>query len=144
MTCGINGTFEGREFSSTDLFRVKNAPRCDQYLTPNLPPIEHRGMPLTKIHQQILSILESHPEGVTSGQLRKELGVAADEQAQLDRRRRELYAQYLIEKFIKDGDHYYRLVGKRETPLDDEGISQRLRAEVLRISQGRCQMCGNT
>jgi 5-methylcytosine-specific restriction endonuclease McrA len=94
------------------------------------------------IHHRILQILKRHPAGVTSGQIRRELRLKPDEQAQLDRRRRDLRAHYIIETFVKDGEHHHRLVGKRPKPLDDTGISLRLRAEVLREAHGRCQMCG--
>ena len=41
------------------------------------------------IHRKMAVLLQQHPEGLTSGQLREKLDLGATQQAQLDRRRRE-------------------------------------------------------
>lgn len=86
---------------------------------------EHQGTPLT-----MLEIREI---------LRAELG----DQEQLDRRRRDLNPFFSIERTRRGRDAAYRLVGLKErTESEVLGISERVRAEVLRF--GRCQQCGRT
>jgi hypothetical protein len=48
------------------------------------------------IHRQIAELLRQHPEGLTSGQIRAKLNLAPDEQAQLDRRRRDLRKWFIL------------------------------------------------
>jgi 5-methylcytosine-specific restriction endonuclease McrA len=100
--------------------------------------------PPTGIYLKIIDIMQRHPDGVTAGQIRKELNLPPDKQAQLDRRRRYLRTWYDVHTFTRDGEHYHRLGAKKEAPLDDLGISLKLKAEILRDAHGRCQMCGRT
>jgi hypothetical protein len=53
---------------------------------------------LSEISLRILELLKTHPEGLTSGEIREKLGIAAGEHAQLDRRRRDLYKFHIVEK----------------------------------------------
>jgi 5-methylcytosine-specific restriction endonuclease McrA len=99
---------------------------------------------LSTIHMQLINALRKHPEGLTSGQWRKELGIRADEQMQLDRRKRDLYKWFHIEKRLQEGQLLYIYKGERKTPLVTEGISLKLRAEILNASHGKCGMCGRT
>jgi 5-methylcytosine-specific restriction endonuclease McrA len=86
---------------------------------------EHRNQPLTMI------------------QIREHLVRELGDQEQMDRRRRELNKYFEIEKARLGRSVTYRLVG-RKAPLESAalGISERLRAEVLR--DARCNMCGRT
>ena len=96
------------------------------------------------IHRQIAELLRQHPEGLTSGQICAKLNLAADEQAQLDRRRRDLRKWYILEKRQSGNEWVYTLKGERKTPVLKRGVGIRLRAAVLGRAHGRCQMCGRT
>jgi hypothetical protein len=96
------------------------------------------------IHRKIVELLQQHPEGLTSGQIRAKLNIAADEQAQLDRRRRDLRKWYILEKRQSGSDWVYILKGERTEPVLERGVNIRLRAAVLGRAHGRCQMCGRT
>lgn len=51
----------------------------------------------------MVELLKAHPEGLTSGELREKLNLAANKQAQLDRRRRDLKIFFIIEKTLRLG-----------------------------------------
>ncbi len=76
-------------------------------------------------------------------EIRERLADDLGEQEQLDRRRRELNRYFVIEKAGTGRNTRYQLIG-RKAELESEaiGISERVRAEVLR--EGRCRMCGRT
>lgn len=96
------------------------------------------------IHRRIAGLLREHPEGLTSGQIRAKLNIPADEQAQLDRRRRDLRKWYILEKRQAGVDWVYVLKGERTEPVLERGVNIRVRAAVLGRAHGRCQMCGRT
>lgn len=96
------------------------------------------------IHRKIIELLQQHPEGITSGEIRAKLRLAADEQAQLDRRRRDLRKWYVLEKRQVGNKWHYILKGEREAAILDRGVNIRVRAAVLWRAHGRCQMCGRT
>ena len=97
------------------------------------------------IHRQIVELLRRHPEGLTSGQIRAKLNIAPDEQAQLDRRRRDLRQWFVLGKRQVGGDWVYTLQGERDPSATVEGgVNIRVRAAVLNRAHGRCQMCGRT
>jgi 5-methylcytosine-specific restriction endonuclease McrA len=96
------------------------------------------------IHRKMAELLEQHPGGLTSGQLREKLGLGPAEQAQLDRRRRELRKWYRIEKKRAGAETLYIFRGKLAKPVESTGISLRKRAAILAVAHGRCQMCGRT
>ena len=96
------------------------------------------------IHRKMAELLQQHSGGLTSGQLREKLGLSATEQAQLDRRRRELRNWYQIEKKRVGAETLYVFRGERTTPAETGGISLRKRAAILAAAHGRCQMCGKT
>ncbi|MFN7343912.1 MAG: HNH endonuclease [bacterium] len=98
----------------------------------------------TGIVAKIIELLRNHPEGLTSGQIREKLGVAADEQAQLDRRRRDVRKWYELIVIPNGGSPLYKLGPETSRPTDTSEINGRLRAEVLRSARGRCQMCGRS
>jgi transcriptional regulator with XRE-family HTH domain len=97
------------------------------------------------IHRQIIELLRKHPEGLTSGQIRAKLNIAPDEQAQLDRRRRDLRQWFILGKRQVGGDWVYTIEGERDaSTIVEGGINIRVRAAVLNRAHGRCQMCGRT
>lgn len=93
---------------------------------------------------KIIELLRSHPEGLTSGEIREKLGVAAHEQAQLDRRRRQVREWYKLITIANGTSPRYQLGELKEVSQNVGAINGRLRAEVLRASRGRCQMCGKS
>ena len=93
---------------------------------------------------KIVELLRLHPEGLTSGEIREKLGIAAHEQSQLDRRRRDVRKFYHLIVIPNGGNPKYALGEKRNEAVNPSGINGRQRAEVLRASRGRCQMCGRS
>ena len=98
------------------------------------------------LHGKILDVLRAHPEGVDIVQIRDEADVPGAEQQHLDRRVRQLYPYYEIERGFKGGKYMYRLIGELTTDevTDTEAISKTLRAKILERDGRRCQMCGRT
>lgn len=96
------------------------------------------------IHRKMVDLLRQYPEGLTSGQLREKLGLDPADQAQLDRRRRELRNWYEVQKKSSSGHTRYVLGGARTTPIETGGISLRRKAAILAAAHGRCGMCGKT
>ncbi len=93
-----------------------------------------------KLYDLILSVLKDSPEGVSIHDLRERLPDDIGPQAELNKRVRELRYQHDIP--YEDGKYHYK--GERARPLDNQGISAKLRAAVLNMAHGRCQMCGRT
>lgn len=98
----------------------------------------------TGMMAKIAEVLRQNPDGLTAGEIREKLGIAANEQSQLDRRRRELRKWYnLIE--IPGGKYPRYQLGEKVLTFHKPGnISSRLRAEVLHAARQKCQMCGQT
>lgn len=92
---------------------------------------------------KIVELLKLHPEGLTSGEIREKLGIPAHEQAQLDRRRREVRDWYNLESVPNGGNPRYRL-GTKIIRVEKTNINGRQKAEVLHLAKGRCQMCGKS
>ena len=93
-----------------------------------------------KIHQHILDVLIANPCGVSIHELRALLPEDIGPQAELNKRVRELRYQHDIP--FENGKYIYK--GERAEPLDNQGISSRLRAAALNAAHGRCQMCGQS
>jgi len=89
-------------------------------------------------------LLKANPQGLTTGELREKLGLKPGEQAQLDRRKRDLKRWYLIRQERIGSEFRYFYDGERTSPLPGRDLSQRLRAEILHRARGRCAMCGRT
>jgi hypothetical protein len=107
------------------------------------------------IHKQIIEIMQRFPEGISSGQIRRELektGLKAEDQTHLDRRKRDLYKWFDIERTTRLEEfggkskkvQIYRYLGVRTNITDEGEINQRVRSEILRRARGRCQQCGET
>lgn len=92
------------------------------------------------LHQLILEVLIANPGGVSIHELRALLPDDIGPQAELNKRVRELRYRYDIP--FESGKYVYK--GERAEPLDNQGISSRLRAAALNAANGRCQMCGKT
>lgn len=105
---------------------------------------EEKKKGLSKLHLQILEVLRSHSEGINIDDIRKNV-VFEGNQQHLDKRVRELRDHFQIDT-QKDGRYtLYILRGARTDPVSDSGsISSKLRAEILHLAHGRCQMCGRT
>lgn len=100
---------------------------------------QNEDMP--NLQDRILATLHAHPEGITINQMRRELGLGQDEQQHLDRRVRQLRDRYSIPFIHGRG---YVIQGPRSAPIEDEGVSNRVRAAILHAARGMCQMCGRT
>ena len=95
---------------------------------------------LGKIHNQIIAVLDKNREGMSIHDIRAKLPADIGPQQHLDKRVRELYYQHDI---VQDGGKYF-YKGPRAVPLDNQGITSKLRAAVLYKAHGRCQKCGRT
>lgn len=99
---------------------------------------------LGSVTKQIYRLLADAPQGLDITQIRGKLGVGED-QEHLDRRIRDLRKYYEVPGVHEGSRYVYKLVGLRQGVSGDGGsISGRLRAEVLHLAKGRCQMCGRT
>src|SRR6266849_4404880 len=92
------------------------------------------------IHRRMIEVLKANPQGITTGEWREKLGLKPGEQAQLDRRKRDLNKWYLIRQVRVGSEYRYFFEGERDTPLGGRGVSQRDRAEVLHRAHGRWAM----
>jgi 5-methylcytosine-specific restriction endonuclease McrA len=97
---------------------------------------------LLLIHEQILKLLRSHPEGLTIYEIRAKFPNDPGIQQHLDRRVRELRKWYEVP--LERGGRYVLKGLKANASLDSGAISAKLRAAVLNLAHGRCQMCGCT
>jgi 5-methylcytosine-specific restriction endonuclease McrA len=107
------------------------------------------------IHLRIIEVMKRFPEGISGGEIRKELekeGLRPEDQTHLDRRKRDLKKWYVVERVpatvMVHGKRrnviLYKYRGKRARVADEGQVNQRLRAEVIHGAHGRCQMCGKT
>jgi 5-methylcytosine-specific restriction endonuclease McrA len=76
-------------------------------------------------------------------EIRRHLETQLGSQEQLDRRRRDLNRHFVIERVSGGLETRYRLVARKPaTDSENLGISERVRAQVLRLA--RCEQCGRT
>lgn len=94
---------------------------------------------MADIHERILQVLRRHPNGITIEGIREELGITGHQH--LDRRVRELRRRFVISHSPGAG---YVLQGPRQEDVQDDPVSLKLRAQILDLARGRCQMCGRT
>lgn len=91
----------------------------------------------------ILKILRAHPDGLDIEQIREIGGIAG--QQHLDKRIRELYPFYEIQRDKVGRKTIYRLIGERQEGEYEFGvISKTIRAKILHRDGRRCRMCGRT
>ncbi len=98
----------------------------------------------TGIVALIIELLKAHPEGLTEAEMRDGLGLAGNEQIQMGRRRREVRKWYELIKVPNGNSPRYTLGEKREQPTGPPALNGSVKAEILHMSRGRCQMCGRT
>lgn len=107
------------------------------------------------IHLRIVEVMKRFPEGISGGKIREELekdGLEPGDQTHLDRRKRDLKKWFVIAKEIasytmngkKRRVTLYNFVGNRSEIVDEGNPSKKIRAEIIRSSRGRCQMCGRS
>ena len=99
---------------------------------------------LGQIHEQLLTLLKEHPEGLSEGEMRIALGLPSEKQVQFGRRRRDLHYYYRIEKKRVGPKVLYIYVGPLEQPRDARPIDLKMRAQAIHAAHGRCGMCGRT
>lgn len=93
--------------------------------------------------RRIYKILyENRTRYLTMADIRQHLSLEAGQQEHLNRRMRELYSTFEIERVSTGNETQYKLVGVAEKQLNTEQISNKVRAWVLRDK--RCVQCGKT
>lgn len=88
------------------------------------------------------ALYENQEQPLSMSDIRQIVGVEAGQQEHLNRRMRELYRTFEIDRSRNGTETFYRLVGKLEVQLNTDGISNKLRAFILRNQ--RCAQCGRT
>jgi predicted Zn-ribbon and HTH transcriptional regulator len=97
-----------------------------------------------KIAEQAIELLKENPQGLTMLEMRKLLNAEADSQEHFNRRIRSIRKLYDLHRLTRGREHVY-VLGNAKAKLTDSGvISGKLRAEVLHLAFGRCQMCGRS
>lgn len=86
-------------------------------------------------------LLKQHPEGLTFPEIREKLELQPGEQGQLDRRKRDLYDFYEIER-VRDGNRHLYIYRRELAEPRSRSISNTDRAAVLTHANGRCALCG--
>lgn len=99
---------------------------------------------LSEISLKILEVMKQHPQGISEGEIRELLKIAATDQTNFGRRRRELNSIHVIEKRQDGAKVLYVYKGLRARPKDTQPISLRLQAQARHAARGRCGMCGRT
>jgi 5-methylcytosine-specific restriction endonuclease McrA len=99
---------------------------------------------LSAISLRILEVMKSHPQGISEGEIREILEIAAKDQANFGRRRRELNYLHVIEKRQDGPKVLYIYTGPRSEPRDTNAITGRLRGEARHAARGTCLSCGRS
>ncbi|MBL8031223.1 MAG: HNH endonuclease [Candidatus Doudnabacteria bacterium] len=96
-----------------------------------------------KSERGIYRVLYEHRgQALTMAEIRQTMGLEAGEQEHLNRRMRELYRVFIVERTRRGTETLYQLVGKRDHVLNTDGISMKVRALILKDQ--RCAQCGRT
>ncbi|MBY6153381.1 HNH endonuclease [Vannielia litorea] len=92
-----------------------------------------------------LELLRKHPEGLSMAEMRDMLDMGADSQEHFNRRVRDIRKVYEmpLRRRESDGASIY-VLGNPKPQADSGQVSERLRAAVIHLAHGRCQMCGRT
>src|ERR1700724_2358603 len=99
---------------------------------------------LSEISLRILEVMKQHPQGISEGEIREILKIAATDQTNFGRRRRELNYLHVIEKHQDGPKVLYIYKGPRAKPKDTQPINLKLQAQARHAARGRCVMCGRT
>lgn len=87
-------------------------------------------------------LYENQDKSLNMAEIRQAMGLEAGQQEHLNRRMRELYRVFDVERTRRGTETLYRLIGTRKEKLNTDGISMRVRALVLKDQ--RCAQCGRT
>lgn len=96
------------------------------------------------LHDRIVEVLHNHKSGIDIKAIREQLGLEAGEHQHLDRRVRDLDAQYDIERIRAGSEILYKLIGPKAQSLDTVAISKTVRAKILYRDAATCQLCGRS
>ena len=96
------------------------------------------------LQQSVLDLLSQHPDGITITDIRLALGLSAEQQQHLDKRIRELYPHYYIDRPRRGGKTLYVLRGPKPEGQESPPVDRTTRARILHLAAYRCQMCGRT
>lgn len=100
---------------------------------------------LYEVHRAILAVLQVNTNGIDMHGIMKAVGPPHSLNPQFNRRVRELYPHYIIDRRQVDGKTCYFYIGPRpEGSWDYDNISKTDRARILHRDKSRCQMCGRT
>jgi hypothetical protein len=106
---------------------------------------DDKQLKLKRLARSIYDALAAHPDGLTIDQIRSIVVRPGEKQEHLNKRLRELYPMFVIERSRRGADTVYRLTGPRPAgSWDYAHISKTLRAAVIHRDGERCQMCGRT
>ncbi|HEX4774941.1 MAG TPA: HNH endonuclease [Candidatus Saccharimonadales bacterium] len=98
-----------------------------------------RGTSERGIYAVLYANLEKH---LSMAEIRQQMGLESGQQEHLNRRMRELYSTFEIERIREGNETKYKLIKKLDKQLNTEQISNRVRSWVLRDK--RCVQCGRT
>lgn len=87
-------------------------------------------------------LYENQDKALTMAEIRQIMGLESGQQEHLNRRMRELYRIFDVERTRRGTETLYRLSGKREQKLNTDNISMKVRALILKDQ--RCAQCGRT
>jgi 5-methylcytosine-specific restriction endonuclease McrA len=87
-------------------------------------------------------LYENQETALSMADIRHIMGVEAGQQEHLNRRMRELYRVFYIERTRSGTETFYMLIDKREVALNTESFTNADRAWALRDK--RCAQCGRT
>lgn len=111
---------------------------------PNLMSKED-SIKLGRVASRALELLRKHTDGLTMAEMRDLLDMGAEEQEHFNRRVREIRKLYHMPGKRRKSDGAYLYVLGDLKPQSDSGqVSEKLRAAVIHLAHGRCQMCGKT
>jgi hypothetical protein len=107
--------------------------------------VAKRPIKLGHMAEKALELLRQRPEGLTMAQMREALEATAESQEHFNRRIREIRKLFELKRTVIGGVSVYVLGDRRVAPTADGGqVSEKLRAAVMHMAHGRCQMCGRT
>lgn len=87
-------------------------------------------------------LYENQNKALSMADIRKVLGLESGQQEHLNRRMRELYRVFIVERTKHGNETLYKVLSKKEVILNTENINKTDRAWALRDK--RCVQCGKT
>ena len=102
-----------------------------------------KSIKLGHIATKALDLLSKHPEGLSMADMRDMLGETSLTQEHFNRRVRDIRKVFeLLLVRRKDGRPPLYVLGERKPQVDSGEVSEKLRAAVIHMAHGKCQMCG--